>query len=108
MPQDKNGRRHCYSCGHFIGGRNYYNDTCSKCKDKHDDARENRVKVCGCGKMFKEWTYNYRKNLRKAGNSDSWTGHYKECNGGPKWILVKHEDLSNAEILSGKVLRDLR
>ena len=114
MPQDKNGRRHCYMCGHFL--HHYINGSaCTDCQNKHDDIANNGVKVCTCGRMFAGWTYDQRKrNLRKAGTHLAFDKHWKNMNRegiNHDWCFIKHEDLSNAEILSGKVIvegRDLK
>ena len=63
MPKDKNGRRHCYSCGHFMPGYSYLDrSVCTDCQNKHDDIANSGVKVCTCGRMFGEWTYAHRRN----------------------------------------------
>lgn len=108
MPQDKNGRRHCYSCGHFIASRGI-SDSCRKCKEKHDDITNSGVRVCTCGRMFAGWTYLYqqKRNLRKAETHSAFDEHWKNMYGegtNHDWCFVKHEDLTNAEILSGKVI----
>ena len=109
MPQDKNGRRHCYMCGHFIPSHSYLDrSVCTDCQNKHDDIANNGVKVCTCGRMFAGWTYDQRKrNLRKAGTHLAFDKHWKNMYRegiNHDWCFIKHEDLSNAEILSGKVI----
>ncbi len=107
MPEDKNGRKHCYLCGHFIP--DYINrGACTDCQNKHDDEVNSGVKVCTCGRMFAGWTYDQRRNdLRHAGTESAFQEHWHDLNKegiNHDWLFVKHGDLTNAEILSGKVI----
>lgn len=107
MPTDHNGRMHCFSCGHFLS--KYANgSTCWDCQDQHDKEASGCVKVCECGKMFRGWTYKpWTNNIRKSLPDDLWHKHWKELTEkgiAHDWVMVKHVDLTNAEILSGKVI----
>lgn len=106
---DKNGRKHCYLCGHFM--KTWYDaeSSCNSCRSKHDDATMDIVMVCKCGQMFQNYTYSPQGSLpggRKIFPNSMWREHAQMCdfprNG--DWTQVKLDKISMGERLVGSCI----